>query len=62
MPKFQEREEDLENELNRGALWAITYGDMMSYLMIFFLLMFVTSASKDIMAQFSAHAVEEQFG
>lgn len=62
MPKFQERDEDLENELNRGALWAITYGDMMSYLMIFFLLLFVSSASKDIMAQFSLKAVEEEFG
>lgn len=62
MPKFQERDEDLENELNRGALWAITYGDLMSYLMIFFLLLFVSSTSKDIMAQFSMHAVEEEFG
>lgn len=62
MPKFQERDEDLENELNRGALWAITYGDLMSYLMIFFLLLFVTSTSKDIRAQFGMHAVEEEFG
>jgi chemotaxis protein MotB len=40
MPLHREREEDLENLLNRGALWAVTYGDLMSYLMIFFLLMF----------------------
>jgi chemotaxis protein MotB len=40
------RSEDLENQLNRGALWAITYGDMMSYLMIFFLLMFSFAVGK----------------
>jgi chemotaxis protein MotB len=40
------RGEDLENQLNRGALWAITYGDMMSYLMIFFLLMFSFTVGK----------------
>ncbi|MBI3288241.1 MAG: OmpA family protein [Elusimicrobia bacterium] len=34
------RHDDLENQLNKGALWAVTYGDMMSYLMIFFLLLF----------------------
>lgn len=62
MPKFQEREEDLENELNRGALWAVTYGDLMSYLMIFFLILFVFSSSKDIRTQFSMKAVESQFG
>ena len=39
----QEREEDLENLLNKGALWAVTYGDLMSYLMIFFLIMFTIS-------------------
>lgn len=34
------RENDLESELNKGALWAVTYGDLMSYLMIFFLVLF----------------------
>lgn len=34
------RADDLEAELNKGALWAVTYGDMMSYMMIFFLVMF----------------------
>lgn len=43
MPVHQEREEDLENLLNKGALWAVTYGDLMSYMMIFFLLMFTFS-------------------
>lgn len=62
MAIFLEREEDLENELNRGALWAITYGDLMSYLMIFFLILFVFSASKDVRMQFSLTAVEQEFG
>ena len=44
-PRRQRRDE-LENHLNRGALWAVTYGDIMSYLMIFFLIMFSFSISK----------------
>lgn len=40
------RQDDLENELNKGALWAVTYGDLMSYLMIFFLIMFSFGMSK----------------
>lgn len=43
MGLHREREEDLDNELNRGALWAVTYGDLMSFLMIFFLLLFALS-------------------
>jgi len=39
-------EGDFESELNKGALWAVTYGDLMSYLMIFFLIMFAFSISK----------------
>jgi chemotaxis protein MotB len=39
------RSDELENQLNRGALWAITYGDLMSYLMIFFMIMFSFSVS-----------------
>jgi chemotaxis protein MotB len=38
-------EGDLEAELNKGALWAVTYGDLMSYLMIFFLVLFSIYAS-----------------
>src|SRR5579885_1369308 len=41
------RREDLENQLNKGALWAVTYGDLMSYLMIFFLILFSFHVSKD---------------
>ncbi len=44
--EWDEREEELENQLNRGALWAITYGDLMSYLMIFFLLLYVATATR----------------
>lgn len=40
------RREDLENQLNKGALWAVTYGDLMSYLMIFFLILFSFSIAK----------------
>lgn len=59
--RFYEREDELENELNRGALWAITYGDMMSYLMIFFMILFAFYSSKDITPQFMKQAVEDEF-
>jgi chemotaxis protein MotB len=36
----------VENQLNKGALWAVTYGDLMSYLMIFFLVLFSFSIAK----------------
>ena len=39
-------EEDLEAKLSAGALWAVTYGDMMSYLMIFFLVLFAFNVVK----------------
>ncbi|MCX5788046.1 MAG: flagellar motor protein MotB [Elusimicrobia bacterium] len=32
--------QELEAELNRSALWAVTYGSLMSYLMILFLALF----------------------
>lgn len=40
------RRDDLENDLNKGALWAVTYGDLMSYLMIFFLILFSSAIGK----------------
>ena len=45
MAIWQEREEDYESLLNRGALWAVTYGDLMSYLVILFMLLYATSVS-----------------
>ncbi|MBU2574896.1 MAG: OmpA family protein [Elusimicrobia bacterium] len=60
--RFYEREGELEDELNRGALWAITYGDLMSYLMIFFMILFAFYSTKDITPQFMKKAVEEEFG
>lgn len=60
--RFYEREDELENELNRGALWAVTYGDMMSYLMIFFLILFAFYSTKDMKSQISMQSVEETFG
>jgi chemotaxis protein MotB len=42
----RQRRDDLENQLNKGALWAVTYGDLMSYMMIFFLIMFTFGLAK----------------
>ncbi|OGR52999.1 MAG: hypothetical protein A2049_04540 [Elusimicrobia bacterium GWA2_62_23] len=46
MGVYRSRRDELENHLNRGALWAVTYGDLMSYLMIFFLVLFSFSIAK----------------
>ena len=46
MAIHRQRRDDLENQLNKGALWAVTYGDLMSYLMIFFLVLFSFSIAK----------------
>jgi flagellar motor protein MotB len=54
-------EEDLENLLNKGALWAVTYGDLMSYLMIFFLIMF-TFSLKGKKAASGIEALQTHFG
>lgn len=43
---YRNRRDELENQLNKGALWAVTYGDLMSYLMIFFLVLFSFSITK----------------
>jgi chemotaxis protein MotB len=43
---YRNRMDELENQLNKGALWAVTYGDLMSYLMIFFLMLFSFSIAK----------------
>jgi len=43
---YRSKRDELENQLNKGALWAVTYGDLMSYLMIFFLMLFSFSIAK----------------
>lgn len=47
MTVYKARRDDLENQLNKGALWAVTYGDLMSYLMIFFLVLFSFSVARN---------------
>ncbi|KAF0124475.1 MAG: chemotaxis protein MotB [Elusimicrobia bacterium] len=47
MAVYKARRDDLENQLNKGALWAVTYGDLMSYLMIFFLVLFSFSVARN---------------
>lgn len=46
MAIYKQRRDEVENQFNKGALWAVTYGDLMSYLMIFFLVLFSFSVSK----------------
>ncbi|MDA8242726.1 MAG: OmpA family protein [Elusimicrobia bacterium] len=46
MAIYRRRRDEVENDLNKGALWAVTYGDLMSYLMIFFLVLFSFSIAK----------------
>ncbi|MGC9070743.1 MAG: OmpA/MotB family protein [Elusimicrobiales bacterium] len=46
MAIYRIRKDELENQLNKSALWAITYGDLMSYLMIFFLILFSFAIAK----------------
>lgn len=58
---WEEREGDLESQLNRGALWAVTYGDLMSYLCIFFLILYAAVASKSVALQMGLQGTEETF-
>jgi len=60
--RTSEEEDDLEHDLNRSALWAVTYGDVMSYLMVFFLMMFAFTFSRSISTEASMKALEAQFG
>ncbi|MBI3548144.1 MAG: OmpA family protein [Elusimicrobia bacterium] len=62
MSTWEEREEDFEAQLNKGALWAITYGDLMSYLMVFFLILFAAKSSRSVDMQVSLKAMESHFG
>lgn len=62
MALHRDREEDLESLLNRGSLWAITYGDLMSYLMIFFLILFTFSMKGEKQAGKELANLQAQFG
>ncbi len=62
MSIWEEREEDVENALNRNALWAITYGDLMSYMVVFFMMLAVFNMSRSVPSQMSVQSVEEEFG
>ncbi len=59
---WEHEEEELENQLNKSALWAVTYGDLMSYLMLFFMILFVFHASKSIEMQNALNSLEQAFG
>ena len=59
---WDEREEEVEAQLNRGALWAISYGDLMSYLAIFFLILYTASSSRSVQMQMGLKDVESHFG
>lgn len=60
MSVYKNRRDELENQLNKGALWAVTYGDLMSYLMIFFLVLFSFSIAKSDKAK--SRKYEESLG
>ncbi|OGR41178.1 MAG: hypothetical protein A2X35_07225 [Elusimicrobia bacterium GWA2_61_42] len=60
MPIYKRRRDEIENELNKGALWAVTYGDLMSYLMIFFLVLFSFSITSTDRAK--SRKYEESLG
>ncbi len=60
-PLWEERDGELENQLNRAALWAVTYGDLMSYLMIFFLLLYVAASTRGVGMQVTIKAAEQRF-
>ncbi|MBI5597343.1 MAG: flagellar motor protein MotB [Elusimicrobia bacterium] len=58
----RDREEELEALLNRGSLWAITYGDLMSFLMIFFLILFAMAIKGRAGMAEGLGALQRQFG
>ena len=60
MPIYRHRKEDLESALNKNALWAIVYGDMMSYLMILFLILFAFAISEQTKPE-EQKAIEKQY-
>lgn len=62
MPLWREREEDVEAQLSRSASWAVMYGDLMSYLVIFFLLLYAAAAGRSVAMDVGFRGVEEKFG
>lgn len=54
-------EEAYEAQLNRSALWAVSYGDLMSYLMIFFLVLYASTVSGSVAMQMSIEGMKEEF-
>ena len=42
-------------------MWAVTYGDLMSYLMIFFLMLYVATTTRSLGMQMSMKAAEQRF-
>ncbi|HAH08041.1 MAG TPA: hypothetical protein DCM05_16195 [Elusimicrobia bacterium] len=68
MAVYRFRKEELEAHLNRNALWGIVYGDMMSYLMILFLIMLSAALTKEVkkeerpMVEESLMQIQQIFG
>jgi len=56
-----EPEEDPENQLNGSAQWAVPYSSLMSYLMIFFFMLYVAASSRGVGRQVSIKAAEQGF-
>ncbi|MFA6003977.1 MAG: OmpA family protein [Elusimicrobiota bacterium] len=61
MAIWRERDDDLESLMNRSALWAVSYGDLMSFLVIFFLLMYSSVMTRSVSLQMSMQSVSDQF-
>jgi chemotaxis protein MotB len=53
--------DDLESQMNKSALWAITYGDLMSFLAVFFLILFVSVNSKGLGTQMAMRGLQNSF-
>ncbi len=54
--------EDIESLMHRGTQWIIVYGDLMSYLMIFFLILFAFASAKKGNFVESLKGIEKTFG
>lgn len=54
----EDPEEPLESPLDRGSPWAATYGSAMSCLMLFFMILYASSATRGAAVQAGAKAVD----